>query len=65
MSTPKPRDEDGRFISELDVKVYKIDVWNWKGDVVKTIHEASERELIEIEEQYGDNPYYSIHTELL
>ena len=35
---------------------YEISVWNFEGDVVKKLWDASEQELDEVREQYADEP---------
>lgn len=40
---------------------YEISVWNIvNGDHVKKLWEATEKELQEIEDWYGDEPFYQI-----
>ncbi len=61
-----PRDEQGRFVSEKDVEKYDITVWNLiEGEIVSRLRHATERQLSEIEEQYGDEPGCEIQVEEL
>jgi hypothetical protein len=40
---------------------YEISVWNIvEGDVVKKLWEATDAELADIKERYGDEPFYDI-----
>lgn len=56
------RDERGRF-AKPDPTVYKVNVWDYEGNIVKYLPEATEDELDEIEEIYGDDPHYMIQVE--
>lgn len=43
---------------------YEVTVWNvTNGDIVKKLWNASEADLQEIEEYYGDEPIYEIVAE--
>lgn len=45
---------------------FEVTVWNvTNGDIVKKAWEATSAELAEIEEQYGDEPFYEIQVEEL
>ena len=60
----KPRDEFGRFVSPDDIPRYRIDVWDIsRGDVIKMLWEATERDRAEIEERYSDEPGIEIQVE--
>lgn len=40
---------------------YEISVWNIvEGDLVKKLWDATEAELTDIEDRYGDEPFYDI-----
>lgn len=40
---------------------YEISVWNIvEGDLVKKVWEGTEAQLQDIEERYGDEPFYDI-----
>ena len=46
-------------------ELYEITVWTFDGDVVKVIDRATDDDLDEIEERYGDDPRYIIQVDSL
>ncbi len=47
--------------TDADEKLFEVTVWDmFDGDIVKKLWEATEDDIEEIEENYGDDPRYSI-----
>jgi hypothetical protein len=42
---------------------YDVTVWDFGGDIVKRAREATEKELCEIEDQYGLDEGYTVLAE--
>jgi hypothetical protein len=58
------RNARGRFARE--VSIYEVTVWDMAdGDIVKKLWEASQGELDDIQDRYGDDPRYSVQVEWL
>ena len=45
---------------EPEPETFEVSVWNHEGDVVKKLWEATDEDLADLEEQYGDDPLYTI-----
>jgi len=60
------RDDAGKFISPKDWPTYrKVIVWDLASEGESVAHRwhATERDLDDIREMYGDDPQYEIQTE--
>lgn len=51
-------------LEEPEERTFEVTVWNMMdGDIVKKAWSATQAEVDEIEEYYGDEPLYSVQIE--
>lgn len=46
-----------------DEPLYRVDIWNTEGDVVKHFRDLTADEVDEIRDQYEDEPWLSVVVE--
>lgn len=55
------QNERGQFAREE--RDFEVTVWDWEGNIVKKLWHATEAELNEVEETYGDGPLFTIDVQ--
>jgi predicted SnoaL-like aldol condensation-catalyzing enzyme len=61
MSEPRERDQSGRFLKRGANDRFEVDVWRIEdGEHIKKLWDATQEEVDEVQEQYGDDMAYDI-----
>lgn len=46
-----------------ELETFEVTVWDYEGDIVKKLWEATDDDLADVEDRYGDDPRYTIVVE--